>query len=209
MKFIAIAYLGTALSTLGLTAQDAPQGQSLEMPSYQEPATDWASHGDAVESVKPGDGTYGATWADVEETNRHILIMSSIDGFAAAGDSGPCFKGSTNATIDETLMDSAFSGQDPTGLPGALSGLANASTECEDKKRSYDTSLMREMSDAHLSIYLTGAVAAYASKTGCPQTRHAAAAMTAATAIFGSDGSESPSDVLKPAFVEACADPVS
>ena len=207
MKLLVLAYLGTALSAVGLTSQDAAQPrESLEMPSYQSPVQKWASIEDApVMQSAQDDASYGDTWAEVDETNRHILIMSSIDGFAAAGNTGPCFKQSTNATIDESLMDAGFGSESPTGLPRKLGFLSEATDDCADRKRSYDTSLIQGMSDTHLSIYLTGAVAAYSDKAECPTNRHTAAAMTAAAAILSADPTEAPANVLRSAFQSGCS----
>ena len=207
MKIIAIAYIGTALSTLGLTAQDVtPQRDSFDMPSYQQPAQKWNQVDDATSTVAGENKSFsfGETWTSVDETQRHVLIMSSIDGFAAAGSSGPCFKESTNASIDESLMNKGFGSEDPAELPGALGSLDGASDDCGEQTRSYSASLIQGMSDEHLAVYLTGAITAYSSKADCPEDRREAAAMSAAAAMLSADSNDAPSLVLRGAFAEAC-----
>lgn len=210
MKFTALALLGTAFSTLGLAQDVAPQSDAFDMPVYQAPAADIEQLDDItplkdVMSKNAEEGaSYGETWADVQDTNRHILIMSSIDGFTAAGTSGPCFKGSNNSTIDKSLMDTGFGAKSPEELATTLESLPEASTDCKENARSYNTGLIQGMSDEHLSIYLTGAIAAYALKAECPADRHESAAMSAAAAILSASSDTAPANILRESFAEAC-----
>ena len=213
MKLTALAFLGTAFSTLGLAAPgDAPQHSMLEAVSYQDGAQAWGEMGDISQpgTAQPnaeGDQeefSFGDTWDEVEDTNRHILIMASVDGFTAAGPNGPCFKGGNNSTIDKSLKDAGFGSKSPSELAKTLATLPEASTDCAERGRSYSTALIQGMTDEHLSIYLTGAVSAYATQATCPVDRHESAAMSAAAAILSASPDGAPADVLRATFAEAC-----
>lgn len=145
------------------------------------------------------------SWSKLEDNTRYLLIMGSADGFAASGAGAPCFPGDDNSSLDAKLKSSGFADGNPVAVAGALTKLSGDREKCSTvPRRGYTNQLLKGMPDAHLALYLSGAVRAYATVRKCPAENHAYAAAAASAAIFSGSDDAQPAEILSSALAEGC-----
>lgn len=169
-----------------------------------------ASPAYAAETTSPEAPTAAEieSYDKLDDNTRYLLIMGSVDGFAATGPGAPCFPGKDNKRLDQELKQNDFTQANPATMPGALMKLRAAPEECVDKQvRGYQNGMLKSMPNEHLATYLSGAVRAYAAIKSCPTKNQTYAAATTAAAIFSAADDAQPTDVLTPALAEGCAGP--
>lgn len=182
--------------------QDSPEPDSFSVEATDaEIAIDQA----VAAGTKTTATDEGHTWGALEDTDRFLLIMGTADGFTSVGDGGPCFPGKDNTQLAKELSHAGFDKEDPANLAPALADLSADEVSCQGStRRGYDASLLKNMPDDHLALYLTGAVRGYAHLQECPSANHGYAAASATAALFTAEDSDQPSDVLANAFAEGC-----
>lgn len=152
--------------------------------------------------------TSGDRWSDLDDTHRYLLIMGSVDGYAAAGTGAPCFPGNDNTGLDSKLKQAGFTDADPATLPEAMAKIAAPKEQCTGTQmRGYGNKLLKTMPDDHLATYLTGVVRAYSRIKACPAKAQGYAAATVTAAIFTGSDEAQPVTIIAPALVEGCKGP--
>lgn len=187
-------------SAIAQTTADEAEAPA-PVPSGTGEATDLLSQlGVSNEAGKAG------KWSDLDDSNRYLLIMGSVDGFASAGTGAPCFPGNDNAGLDAKLTKAGFGDKDPAELAAALTKLGTPSAKCgAGQMRGYGNQLLKTMPDAHLSAYITGMVRAFASIHPCSASAQATAGTEVAAAILAGDDFAQPATLTAPVLAASCA----
>lgn len=192
----------TKLIPLALISLTAACAQTTVAPTTASSNTEPAP---ALADNAPTAASADETWASLDDTERYLLIMGAVDGFAAAGAGAPCFPGKDNAALDEDLNAAGFANGDPVTLPAQLAALSASPAECQAAAaRGYDSSLLQSMPDEHLATYLTGAIRGYATVATCAPQNHSYAAGLAIASVFETAEPTPPAMILGDAFKEGC-----
>jgi hypothetical protein len=147
-----------------------------------------------------------ARWSDLDDSNRYLLIMGSVDGFASAGAGAPCFPGNDNASLDAKLAKAGFADKDPADLAAALTKLGTPADQCGGgQMRGYGNKLLKTMPDSHLSAYITGMVRAYAAVHPCSTAGQVSAGTDVAAAILAGDDFAQPAALTAPILAASCS----
>lgn len=203
-----IVLAGLALLVSPALAQTDAAATDSASPTTALDVADAKVSDDTLGNLGTEDAPVDGNWGTLDDTTRFLSIMGTADGFSAGGVNSPCFPGKDNSKLDLELKAAGFDAKHSVDLADALALLSAPADQCAKvPQRGYNSDLLKTMPDAHLAIYLTGAVRGYAKVKTCAPEDHAYAAAAIAAEIFAAKTPTQSPEIISAALASECGQP--
>jgi hypothetical protein len=212
MSFAVRFSLGFALASgVALSALNAQENLHSEHAASGDSRASSEAHGEVstalalVASIEEDEadeksGIY-PVFSTLPDHSRHLTIMGSLDGLAAAGNR-VCLSEPDAGSIDRMLIRRGHGEKTVDMIPAALLSMRGPCSE--EPRRGYTAALFKGMRQGDLSSYSNSVGHAWAEAGRCDGNALENVARSAASMLISADDDASPVEVLQDALALSC-----